>query len=131
MEEVVKIIGVAFVTAVASILIRSSKPELAFAVTVTGVLVCLVFILDALQGSIQVLDSIGELTGIEGGLVRVLLKIVGIAYVTEFSANILTDFGADSVASKVVLGGKLTIIVMSFPVVEGLLGLLKGFLQVV
>ena len=131
MEEIVKIVGVAFVTAIASLLIRATKPELAFAITVTGVIVCLVFILDALQGSMQVLDSIGKLTGIDGGLVRVLLKIVGIAYVTEFSSTILTDFGASSVASKVVLGGKLTIVVMSFPIIQGLLELLKGFLQLV
>ena len=131
MEEVIKIIGVAFVTAISTMLIRSSKPELAFAVTVAGVLVCLIFLFDAMQGSIQMLQSIGRITGLDGGLIRVLLKIVGIAYVTEFSASVLTDFGAASMADKVSLGGKLTILVMSLPVIEGLLELLKGFLQLV
>lgn len=131
MEEVIKIIGIAFITAVSTIVLRSTKPELAFVVTVTGIIVCLIFIFDALQNSIQVLEYIGELTGVDNGLIRALLKIVGIAYVTEFSAGVLTDFGSASVADKVLLGGKLTILVMSFPIVEGLLVLLKGFLQLV
>ena len=131
MEEVIKIIGVAFVTAVATMLIRATKPELAFAITVTGVLVSIIFLFDAMQGTVQTLQSITQLTGLDGGLIRVLLKIVGIAYVTEFSASVLTDFGAISMADKVSLGGKLTILVMSLPVIEGLLELLKGFLQLV
>lgn len=131
MEEIIKIVGVAFVTAVSTIVLRSTKPELAFAVTVTGVIVCIIFIFDALKGSFQILDSIGELTGIDQGLVRILLKIVGVAYVAEFSAGVLNDFGSSSVADKVVLGGKLTVLVLSFPIIEGLLDLIKGFLQLV
>ena len=131
MEEVIKIIGIAFVTAVTAIILRSTKPELAFAVTITGVIVCLIFIFDALKGSMQVLTSISEMTGLDNGLVRILLKIVGIAYVTEFSAGVLSDFGSNSVADKVLLGGKLTILVMSFPIIEALLDLIKGFLQLV
>ena len=131
MEEVIKIIGVAFVTAVTAIILRSTKPELAFAVTVAGVIVCIIFIFDALKGSMQVLTSISEMTGLDNGLIRILLKIVGIAYVTEFSAGVLSDFGSNSVADKVLLGGKLTILVMSFPIIEALLDLIKGFLQLV
>ena len=131
MEEVIKIIGVAFVTAVTAIILRSTKPELAVAVTVTGVIVSLIFIFDALKGSMQVLGAIGEMTGLDNGLIRILLKIVGIAYVTEFSAGVLSDFGSNSVADKVLLGGKLTILVLSFPIIEALLDLIKGFLQLV
>ena len=131
MEEVIKIIGVAFVTAVTAIILRSTKPELAFAVTVTGVIVSLIFIFDALKGSMQVLGAIGEMTGLDNGLIRILLKIVGIAYVTEFSAGVLSDFGSNYVADKVLLGGKLTILVLSFPIIEALLDLIKGFLQLV
>jgi stage III sporulation protein AD len=127
----IKIIGVAFVASLAAILLRSTKPELAFVITVTGIVVCLIFIFDALKGSLQALTSIGQMTGVDNGLIRILLKIVGIAYVTEFSAGVLSDFGSASVADKVLLGGKLTILVMSFPIIEGLLELLKGFLQLV
>ena len=131
MADLVKIIGAAFVTAIAGILLKNTKPELSFAVTVTGIIVILLFLVDILKDSLGVIAEVVSLTGIENGLVRVLLKIVGIGYLTEFSAGILQDFGVSSVADKVSLAGKLTILVLSLPVIESLLLLLKGFLQLV
>ena len=131
MAEVVKIIGVAFLTAITGILLKSTKPELAFAVTVTGTIVCLLFLLDLLQNSFGVLSAIVSMTGIENGLVRILLKIVGVGYLTEFSAGILNDFGSGAIADKVTLGGKLAIVVLSLPILESLLTIMKGFLALV
>ena len=129
--EIVKIIGVAFVTTVASIILKSTKPELSFAVTVTGIIVILLFIVDALQGTLAVFSSIAQTTGVENGLLKILLKIVGVGYITEFGAGILNDFGSNAVADKVVLGGKITIVILSLPVLQSLLQLVRGFLQLV
>ncbi len=131
MTEIFKIIGVAFVTAIAAILLRGTKPELSFAVTVTGVIVILLFIIDGLQGTVAVFHSIAQMTGVENGLIKLLIKIVGVGYLTEFAAGILNDFGSSAVANKVVLGGKIAIVVLAFPVLEGLLSMVRGFLQLV
>lgn len=129
MTEIVKIIGIAFVTAIAAILLKSTKPELSFAVTVTGVIVILLFIVDGLRDSLTVFTVIAELTGVENGLLKILLKIVGVGYLTEFGAGILNDFGSSAVADKVVLGGKIIILLLSAPVLSSLLQMIKGFLQ--
>lgn len=131
MTEMIKIIGAAFITAVVGILLKNSKPELSFAVTVTGIIVILLFLVDMLKGALGVVSEVVSLTGIENGLVRILLKIVGVGYLTEFSVGILQDFGVSSVADKVSLAGKLTILILSLPVLESLLTVLKGFLQLV
>ena len=99
--EIFKIIGVAFVTAISAILLKSTKPELSFAVTVTGVIVILMFVVDMLQNTVNILSTIASITGIENGLIKILLKIVGVGYLTEFSAGILNDFGSNAVADKV------------------------------
>lgn len=129
--EIFRIIGVAFVTAVAAIVLKSSKPELSFAVTVTGVIIILIFVADMLQNTVNIISSIAGMTGIENGLIKILLKIVGIGYLTEFSAGLLNDFGSNAVADKVTLAGKLTILVLSLPVIESVLGLIRGFLELV
>ena len=121
----------AFVTAVAAIVLKSSKPELSFAVTVTGVVIILIFVADMLQNTINIISSIAGMTGIENGLIKILLKIVGIGYLTEFSAGLLNDFGSNAIADKVTLAGKLTILVLSLPVIESVLGLIRGFLELV
>ena len=129
--EIIKIIGVAFVTTITATLLKSSKPELSFAVTVTGVIVILLFIVDALENTLTVFTAIAEITGVENGLLKILLKIVGVGYITEFGAGILNDFGSNAVADKVALGGKITIVLLSLPIIESLLKLVQGFLQLV
>ncbi len=129
--EIMKIIGVAFITALTAILLRSTKPELSFAVTVTGIIVILLFIVDAMKGVLTVFSSIAQTTGMNNGLLKILLKIVGVGYLTEFGAGVLNDFGSPSIADKVTLGGKIAIVVLSLPILQSLLQLINGFLGLV
>ena len=129
--EILKIIGVAFVTSITAILLKGTKPELSFAVTVTGVIVILLFIIDSLQSTIGLLGELVEMTGGDDTIFKILIKIVGVGYLTEFSSGILNDFGSNAVADKVALGGKITILLLSLPVLEGLLQMIRGFLQFV
>ena len=126
--DLIKIIGAAFLTAICSAILRSTKPELSFVVVVTGIIIILLFILDMVKGSFAVLSEIATMTGLENGVIKILLKIVGVGYLTEFSAGVLNDFNAASVADKVSLAGKITVIVMALPIISGLLTLLKQFL---
>ena len=50
---------------------------------------------------------------------------------TEFAVGILNDFGSTAVADKVTLAGKITIVLLSLPVLEGLLQMIRGFLQLI
>lgn len=129
--ELFRIIGVGFVTAIAAVLLKSTKPELSFAVTVTGIIVILLFVADMLKSTVSVIAAIASLTGVENGLIKILLKIVGVGYLTEFGAGILNDFGSNAVADKIVLGGKLTVLVLSIPVIESVLKLLISFLELI
>ena len=67
----------------------------------------------------------------QNSLIKALLKIVGVGYLTEFGAGILNDFGSHSIADKVILGGKITIVVLAIPIIEGLLTMVSGFLKLV
>ena len=129
--EIFKIVGVGIITAIMTIILRGSKPELSFAVTLVGIIIILLLVVDMLQDTMAVFISISQIAGIENGLLKMLLKIVGIGYLTEFGAGILTDFGSSSIADKVTLAGKIAIVLLSMPVVESLLQLLGGFLQLV
>ena len=129
--DIIKIMGVAVVTAIASLLLKTTKPELSFAVNVTGVIIILLFVVDSLQNTIAVFNNLANITGIENGLIKLILKIVGVGYLTEFGAGLLYDFNCNSIADKVILSGKITIVLLSLPIIEGLLNLLKGYLTLV
>ena len=129
--EIFKIIGVAFVTSIAAILLKGTKPELSFAVTVTGVIVILLFIINSMQNVLGVFAKLAQISGVENGMIKLIIKIVGVGYLTEFAAGVLNDFGSGAIADKVVLGGKIAILLLSLPVLEGLLEVTQGFLRLI
>ena len=129
--ELVRILGVGFVTAVAAILLRSTKPELSFAVTVAGSVVILLFSIDLLSGTFDIFRQIGEKTGIDSALIKLIVKIIAIGYLVEFAAGLVEDFGAKSVADKLIFAGKIIIFSVSLPVLQTLLSLIGSFLELV
>ena len=131
MTEMIKIVGVGFITAIVTIILRGTKPELSFAVTVTGIIVILLFIVDAVRDTLGIFLAIAQVTGMDNELLKILIKIVGVGYLTEFCVGVLNDFGSNSVADKVLLAGKITILLMALPIIESLLKLIQGFLQLV
>ncbi len=129
--ELIRIIGVALVTALAALFLKSSKPELAFAVTIAGAVIILLFIVDMLAASFQIFSEIAENTGIDSSLVRIIIKIVAIGYLVEFSAGVIEDFGSKSIADKLVLAGKVIIFAVSIPIIQSMLTLIGGFLELI
>lgn len=129
--QIFQFVGVAFVTAVAAILVKSTKPELAFAVTIAGSIILLLFALEIFRGSIDIFTEIAETTGLNSTIVKTLLKMVGIGYIVEFSAGVLHDFGQDSIADKLIFCGKLIILVLAVPILESVLGLVNDLLRLI
>ena len=127
--EIFKIIGIAFITAICTLIVKATKPELSFAITTIGVVVIVLQIFNSIPQISNFFHQVSEISGIENNIVKLLLKIVAIGYVTEFSSDLLVDFGSASLADKVILAGKITIIVLSLPVFESLLKLIQGFLN--
>lgn len=128
---VFQLIGIAFLTAVAALLLKQTKPELALAVTIAGSVILLLFIFEAVKDSLSVFQDIAESTGLDVGLVKILLKMVGIGYLVEFAAGILSDFGQTSMGDKLVFCGKIVILVLSIPILQNVLTLIRRLLELV
>ena len=126
--QIFQLVGIAFVTAVAALILKGTKPELAFAVTVAGSIILLLFVFEVFKGSVSIFGEIASETGIDSSLIKILLKMVGIGYLVEFSAGILNDFGQNSVADKLVFCGKVVILVLAIPILESVLTLIKQLL---
>lgn len=129
--EIFQLVGVAFLTAVAALLLKSTKPELALAVTVAGGVVLLLFVFDLLKDSLGVFREIAEVTGIEPVLVKTVLKMIGVGYLVEFSAGLLSDFGQTALADKLVFCGKIVILLLAVPILENVLSLIVKLLGLI
>ena len=129
--DLIKIIGVALVTAFAALFLRGSKPELSFAVTIAGAVIILLFVLDLLADSFRLFEDIADRTGIDQSLVKIIIKIVAIGYLVEISAGVVEDFGSKSIADKLVFAGKVIIFAVSVPILQSMLTLIGNFLELI
>ncbi len=126
--ELFKIIGIGLITSITALILKQIKPEMAMLVVIAGCLLIFFMLVSMLSEVIDVFNQLVYKTGIDTQLFGTLLKIVGIAYITEFSANICLDSGNSSVADKVLLSGKIVILIMSLPIITNLIDIIVGML---
>lgn len=129
--QIFQLVGIAFITAVAAILVKSTKPELAVVITIAGSIILLLFVFEVFRGSISLFTDIAEATGLNSTIVKTLLKMVGIGYLVEFSAGILSDFEQNSLADKLIFCGKILILVLAVPILESVLSLVGELLGLI
>ncbi|MCG4584377.1 stage III sporulation protein AD, partial [Anaerosalibacter bizertensis] len=82
------------------------------------------FVIDKFQVVVQVLTNLAKNANVDFIYFTTILKIIGIAYVVEFGAQISRDAGEESIASKIELGGKVIIMVLGLPILMALMDLI-------
>lgn len=126
--EMIQIVGLGMLAAVLILVIREQKPMFAFFLAAFTGMYIFLFLIGKIDMVITVLEELANRTGIPGIYLQTVLKIIGIAYIAEFGAQIVRDAGQESVASKIEFAGKVLILVMAVPiigvVIETVLGLL-------
>lgn len=94
---------------------------------------CFVILLFYGIGKLEViLDTVSRLQGyirINKSYIEVLVKIIGITYITEFAASLCKDSGYQAISEQVELVGKLTILAISMPILLALLDTITNFLS--
>ena len=125
-----KLVGIAIIGVIVVSLLKSAKPEFAvFATIATGV-VMVVTMLSALQSVVLAFDDIVQKSGIDDGIFTAVLKIIGVGYITEYSASVATDAGCGSIAQKLQFGGKIVIFLMSISIVSALVDVVAALVNV-
>jgi stage III sporulation protein AD len=88
----------------------------------------LVYAVNRLSFMIDFLRDIMDNIGLESGYFEILFKIIGISYLCEFTSNICRESGFLSVASQIEIGGKLTMMVLSLPILLAIVEMITSVL---
>ena len=123
MTDVIKIIGIGLLALIIIVILKQYKPEFAIYVSMIAGVLILVLAIQKLTGIINLLQSLANKTYINKSFLSILLKITGIAFITEFAVSICSDAGEKALASKIEIGSKVIIIAMSIPIITSLLEL--------
>ncbi|KEZ50970.1 stage III sporulation protein AD [Metabacillus indicus LMG 22858] len=126
----IQIVGLGLVATFLALIVKEQKPTYAFMLVVFVGCVIFLFLVDGVSQIITMIEKIALNANINMMYVETILKIIGIAYIAEFGAQITKDAGQGAIASKIELGGKIIILAMAVPIltviIETIIGLIPA-----
>lgn len=121
MSELVKIIGTGFIGGMLALTVRKQRPEFAVMIALITSALILGSVAESVGGIIEELRRVTEECGVDIKYFEIIIKVVGVAYLAQFAAEILRDSGENAVASKVEAAGKIGILTLVLPVMTSFL----------
>lgn len=119
--EIIKIIGIGIISLIIIVILKQYKPEYAVYISIGASILIFSIIAAKMSGIIDLLKNLASKSSVDSNFLILLIKITGIAILTEFAVSICKDSGESAIASKVDLGGKVIIMTLSIPIMSSLL----------
>lgn len=109
-------------------LLKGTRPEYAGFVTMGIGLVILGLAVGKLHYLFEALSRLKESLPADSGYLSALVKMIGITYIGQFSSGICKDAGYQTTGAQIELFCKLSIMVLSIPILLALLDTIQEFL---
>lgn len=107
---------------------KSGKAEYGIYISVGISLLIFFSIVGQLEMIIDTIREISTFVDIDAAYIGTLIKMLGVTYVSEFAFGICKDAGYGTIAGQIEIFGKLTILVLSLPILLALLKTIQAFL---
>lgn len=112
-----------------ALLVKEVKPQFATFVSMATCVLIFFFAVQKLEFLTQTLTTLKEYIALKDSYLSILLKIIGITYIADFSSNVCKDAGYSAIAGQIEIFGKISIFVVSAPVLMALLDTITEFMS--
>ncbi|MCL4441870.1 MAG: stage III sporulation protein AD [Firmicutes bacterium] len=119
--DIMQVVGLGLVVAVLAVILRGSKPEMAVLLSISAGIIIFLAMIGRINSVLEVIKDLSARANLSMVYLGTILKIVGIAYVADFGAQICRDAGEGAVASKIEFAAKIIVLVMAVPIVVAVL----------
>ncbi|MCP3738528.1 stage III sporulation protein AD [Rossellomorea sp. BNER] len=128
--EIIQIAGIALISTFLALIIKEQKPNFAFLLIVFVGCSIFLFLVDQINQIIVMIEKLAVNAHVNMVYLETILKIIGIAYIAEFTSHITKDAGQGAIAAKVELAGKILILAMAVPIltvmIETIINMIPG-----
>ena len=129
METLYKILGIALITCIACLIVKPVRSDFAIFISIVGGIIIIFYMLSYLSNIFDIFNNVFNTTGVNASIYTIIFKIIGVGYLTEFTASICSDTGNSGLGDKVLLGGKIIILVMALPIITSILDIVMELLS--
>ena len=126
--EILKIAALALCAVMIIVLVKNYKPEFGIFVAIVCSVLILYFLVDSLKYAFSYMSQLYDKLDYGKTYFPIIIKVLAIAYITEFTSQLCKDAGESSIASKVELAGKIIIFCVAIPVFISILNLVEQLL---
>ena len=120
----ITICGAAIVTAVLAVMLRSQSPHSAMLLSVSAGAIIILSLLKNLPGTLSGIQSVLADGGIDTADIAILLKVMGICFVTEFTCDCVTEAGLLSLSTNISFAGKILVLLTSLPLFQNIIAVI-------
>lgn len=119
--EIWQIVGLALIVAVIGVVLKQFRKEIALQLTILTGTIIFVLILGKIKIIIDLLQNLADQANISSYYLLIVLKIVGVAYLAEFGADICRDADEKALATKIEIAAKVSVLVLAIPIIVAIL----------
>lgn len=123
------LIAIGLTGALCAITIKKTHPEFAILISLaTGI----IMLLEVLEGFSQVFSRFSEIinqSNIKIAYFETALKACALAYITQFASELCKDAGENAISVKIEFAGKISIMVLSIPIIADFLEVISLLLE--
>lgn len=127
--DMIKIAVIGLAAVLLAMQVKAQKSEYEIFITMAACICIFFFLVTKLEIVIEAIEKMQGYIKIDSKYTAILMKMIGITYVAEFSSNLCKDAGYHAVAGQIEMFGKLSILVISMPVLLALLETISHFLS--
>ncbi len=112
-----------------AVYLKQEKGEIAIYLCIATSILIFLGIFDYLEILVETVREVSSVIEIDLVYIGTLIKMLGITYMAEFASGICKDAGYQAIATQIEMFGKITILVLSMPILLTLLKTLQEFLS--
>ena len=117
----IRLVVFAAVAAMVYVVVKRYTPEFAAFSELFAVVAVLLFLLPDLLSLLNFTQDFFDAAGVERDYFIVLMKITGIAILTQFASDTCRDCGEAALASQTEFAGKVLMVVSAMPVIKAVI----------
>ena len=129
--DTLKIVCIGIIAVFCAMTVRAYKPEFGVLTALTAAVLLLSLSVPALKSIVDSVNTLSKKAAIDGSYIKTVVKIIGVAYITQFASELAKDAGEGLLSKKLELVGKIGITAIILPVLISLIDVIIASLSAI
>ncbi len=126
--NMIKIACLGLTGVILGLFLRQMKSPYAEIISLATCLLIIFYSVTKISFVFELIQTLSGYISVQKEYFKILLKIIGITYIADFSSGICRDAGYSAIAGQIEIFGKISILAISSPIITALLETVYSFL---